>query len=131
MESLEEIHDVLDEDPIDIETFKEGAVLLTKNKDWQGLEGFYIRELRRIDDLDEDEIKFHLWYQLGQIYDLRLDELEKAEQAYQVALPLRPDHEELEDTLAAVQDRLEDRSGRTSLQTSHRQPASGNQPQNT
>jgi tetratricopeptide (TPR) repeat protein len=107
MESLEEIHDVLDEDPIDIETFKEGAIQLTKKKDWQGLEQFYIRELRRINDLEEDEIKFHLWFQLGQIYDLRLDQLESAEQAYQVALSLRPDHEELEETLAAIQDRLD------------------------
>ncbi len=108
MESLEEIEAILDEDPVDIEVFKEGAVLLTRDKDWKGLEGYYIRELRRIDDLDEDMIKHHLWRQLGQIYELRLDNLENAEQAYQVALALDPDNEELEDQLADIQDQLED-----------------------
>lgn len=107
MERLEEIEAALDEDPVDIETFKEGAVELTKTKDWREIEAYYIRQLRRINDLDEDEIKFHLWYQLGQIYEFRLDSLEKAEQAYQVALATDPDNHEVEQRLAHVQDRLD------------------------
>ena len=108
MESLEDIEATLDEDPFDIEVFKEGAVQLTGEKDWQGLEAYYLRQLRRINDLDEDEIKFHLWFQLGQIYELRLKKLEHAEQAYQVALNLRPDNHEVETRLIHVQDQLED-----------------------
>ncbi len=107
MESLEEIEATLDEEPTDIETFKEGAVQITQNKDWEALEAFYIRQLRRINDLDEDEIKFHLWYQLGQIYEFRLDRLEHAEQAYQVALSNDPDSHEVEQRLAHVQRQLD------------------------
>ncbi|QDG49429.1 hypothetical protein FIV42_01355 [Persicimonas caeni] len=107
MESLEEIEAALEDDPVDIETFKEGAVLLTQDGDWQAVEAYYIRQLRRINDLDEDEIKFHLWYQLGQIYEFRLDALEKAEQAYQVALATEPDNHEVEQRLIHVQNQLD------------------------
>jgi tetratricopeptide (TPR) repeat protein len=107
MDELEEIEATLDEDPLEIEVFKEGAVLFTRDKDWEGLEAFYLRQLRRINDLDEEDVKFYLWYQLGQIYELRLDELEKAEQAYQVALSVRPDNDEVADALAGVRDQLE------------------------
>ena len=108
MESLEEVEAALDEDPLDIETFKEGAVLLTADEDWEAVEAYYIRQLRRINDLDDDEIKFHLWYQLGQIYEFRLKRLEHAEQAYQVALATRPDNHEVETRLVHVQGLLEE-----------------------
>lgn len=107
MVSLAEIDDALDDDPIDIETFKEGILQLTKQGDWEAVEAFYIRQLRRIDDLDEDEVKFYLWYQLGQIYEFKLKRLEHAEQAYQVALATQPDNHEVERRLAHVEERLD------------------------
>lgn len=108
MESLTEIEAELDEDPTAIELFKEGVVELTQQKDWEAVEAFYIRQLRRINDLDEDEIKFFLWYQLGQIYEFKLKQLENAEQAYQVALSTRPDNHEVEQRLAHVQHLLDE-----------------------
>lgn len=107
MESLKEIEDALDDDPLAIETFKDGASLLTRKEDWEGLEELYLRQLRRIDDLDEDEIKFHLWHQLGQIYELRLEAPEKAKQAYHVAYSLKPDDEELRDKILALEEQTE------------------------
>ena len=108
MDSLEEIDAALDEEPMDFDIFKGGAVKLTRQEDWEELEAYYRRQLRRTSDLAEDEIKHQLWYQLGQIYELRLDRLESAEQAYMMALSLQPDNEELEARLLGVQERLEE-----------------------
>lgn len=107
MESLADIEAILDEDPIDVEAFKEGAVVLTSEQAWGRLESYYLRQLRRVNDLDEPEIKFHLWHQLGQIYELRLDELEKADQAYQVALSIQPDNSNLKARLMSIQEKLD------------------------
>ncbi|MFW6058189.1 MAG: hypothetical protein ACOC9W_04980 [Persicimonas sp.] len=104
MESLEEKHAALDEDPMAIDVFKDGAATLTGRQDWEGLEAYYLRQLRRIDDLDEDEVKYHLWHQLGQIYELRLEEPAKAMQAYHVAYSLDPDDEELRDKILALEE---------------------------
>ncbi|MFW5966798.1 MAG: hypothetical protein ACOCV2_04725 [Persicimonas sp.] len=107
MESLKEIEDALNDDPLAIETFKDGAAQLTKEENWEGLEEFYLRQLRRIDDLEEDEIKYHLWHQLGQIYELRLEAPAKAKQAYHVAYSLRSDDEELRDKILALEEQAE------------------------
>ncbi|MDP6944798.1 MAG: hypothetical protein QF464_11665, partial [Myxococcota bacterium] len=87
---------VLDYDVSRLEAFQLIDEMLTKQKDWQGLESAYARMVERVEAAGKalekgPALLFTLHRNLGEIYRSRLREPDKAAAAYEAALRERPD----------------------------------------
>lgn len=81
----------LDLNPGYIDAFKRIDQIYTKLKDWGRLERSYRKMIHRIHDKGKQELEFSLWHALGLIYRDRLQDIDKARDAFKVAVALRPE----------------------------------------
>jgi len=103
--AVEYFDQTLDNDIEHLEAFEAIDRIYTELKEWKELERAYRRMLRRINEQEElgmEEIKFKLWYGLGETYRSRLGHPKSAIQAFETAAGLRPDDEEIRLILAEL-----------------------------
>jgi hypothetical protein len=77
--------------------------MLTRQNDWKSMEKAYHKMLKRIqDDPDTAQLRKYLLQNLGEIYRSRLDNNEKALQAFNAAANLDPNDQDLLEKIAAL-----------------------------
>lgn len=104
------LEQALDANPAMMPAFEKLDKLLTRRQDWAGLERAYQRMIQRVDANDDPALAASLWQTLGKIYRSRLHNRERAIEAFEQALHLRPDepllHRMLAELYAAAPTRL-------------------------
>jgi tetratricopeptide (TPR) repeat protein len=108
--ALEFFNAALDSDPFygDGQAFEAIDKLVTEARDWNTQEREYRRMLARIAKLDTpkaETMKFVLAQALGEIYRSRIGDLDKAIDAFRLALGMQPDNESLMSSLAELYER--------------------------
>ena len=109
-QALEFFNAALDRDPFygDGGAFEAIDKLVTEARDWNTQEREYRRMLARIANLttpQAETMKFVLAQALGEIYRSRIGDLDKAIDAFRLALSMQPDNETLMSSLAELYDR--------------------------
>lgn len=93
VKAVEMFEEALDADPVNkLEAFEAIDRVLTQNGDWPELARAHRRMIRRLHQLDDDEldeqlreVQIALWRNLGEVYTLRLEDEEVAAQAFDMA----------------------------------------------
>lgn len=93
--SVEYFNEALDLHPGYLEAFERINKILTHSKNWKQLERNYRKMLHRIAGKGKAELEHELWYQLGLIYRDRIQDRDKAIDAFKMASHTKP--EELTD----------------------------------
>ncbi|NUP10097.1 MAG: tetratricopeptide repeat protein [Polyangiaceae bacterium] len=96
--AVDYFNQALDLNPGYLEAFERINKILTAQKDWKQLERAYRKMLHRLVNFQRDDIGnqkksdvlFNLWHALGLIYRDRMQEKEKAVEAFKFASGLRP-----------------------------------------
>jgi tetratricopeptide (TPR) repeat protein len=102
LSALEYYERTLDLDTDKLEAFQALDEILTRQKDWTGLEEAYRRMLTRIRDKGNKNLEFMLYKNLGEIYRSRLSNLEYATSSFELAVKLRPEESRLHEILAQL-----------------------------
>jgi len=97
---------VLDDDPQMLKSFQAVDTILTKAKDWKGLERAYRKMLKRLPQEGNEPLKVTLWSNLAEIYRTRLQDFKSAVAAYEVASKLDPDNVDRHMKMAELYERL-------------------------
>ncbi|MFN0246038.1 MAG: tetratricopeptide repeat protein [Kofleriaceae bacterium] len=71
-----------------IDAFRDLDVLMTEERDWKSLEQSYRRMIKRVPT--GDSLLVPLWHALGELYRTRLDHVQSAIQAFEIAHALDP-----------------------------------------
>src|SRR5205085_9787905 len=74
-----------------LQTFRMIDELLTADRDWTQLEQAYLRMVKRVPE--DRRLLVVLWHALGEIYRSRLERLDLAVDAFEVAQSIGPDDE--------------------------------------
>ncbi|MCU0663885.1 MAG: tetratricopeptide repeat protein, partial [Myxococcota bacterium] len=90
----------LDASPMMPRAFEHLEEILTKRKDWAGLERVYTGMLNRIDPSTEPLLASNLWQVLGELYQARLENRVKCIEAFEQSVQLAPDDPMLRRKLA-------------------------------
>jgi tetratricopeptide (TPR) repeat protein len=105
-DSVERFNLVLDDDPQMLKSFQAVDTILTKAKDWKGLERAYRKMLKRLPQEGNEPLKVTLWSNLAEIYRTRLQDFKSAVAAYEVASKLDPDNVDRHMKMAELYERL-------------------------
>jgi tetratricopeptide (TPR) repeat protein len=91
--AVELFNDALDLNPTYLEAFERINKILTTRKDWKQLERAFRKMLRRLDTnkVENPDLQFNLWHNLGLIYRDRLHEVPNAIEAFKMATRFKPD----------------------------------------
>jgi tetratricopeptide (TPR) repeat protein len=93
--AVEYFNESLDLHPGYLEAFERINKILTHSKNWKQLERNYRKMLHRVAGKGKAELEHELWYQLGLIYRDRIQDRDKAIDAFKMASHTKP--EELQD----------------------------------
>lgn len=91
----------LELDPTFIRAFEAVEEMLSKNRDWRGLEENYVAMIRRIPE-QRGLFKQVLWKNLGDLYRFKLKDLKSAIQAFRVLEKAKPNDPETLEILAEL-----------------------------
>ncbi|HEY8377226.1 MAG TPA: tetratricopeptide repeat protein [Nannocystis sp.] len=80
----------LDEDPRELKAFQAIDTLLTRRKDWKGLDRAYRKMINRLPPTGETALRTMLWSNLAEIYRTRMTDFRAAAKAFEVAAALDP-----------------------------------------
>ncbi|MBW2524919.1 MAG: tetratricopeptide repeat protein [Deltaproteobacteria bacterium] len=86
--------EALDLNPEYLEAFKRIDKIFTSLKDWAKLERAYRKMIHRLVGRGKTDVEFSLWHALGLIYRDRLQDGDKAINAFTAAAQIRPDNTE-------------------------------------
>ncbi len=97
--AVENFNQALDLNPGYLEAFERINKILTSQKDWKQLERAYRKMLHRLASFQRDDVggqkkadvEYNLWHALGLIFRDRLQEKDKALEAFKMASRLRPE----------------------------------------
>jgi golgin subfamily B member 1 len=89
--AVELFNEALDLNPGYLEAFERINKILTHSKNWKQLERNYRKMLHRIAGKGKPDLEHELWYQLGLVYRDRMQERDKAIDAFKMASHTRPD----------------------------------------
>ncbi len=89
--AVELFNETLDLNPSFLEAFERINKILTASKNWKQLERNYRKMLHRIAGKGETDLEHELWYQLGLIYRDRIQDRERAVDAFKMASRAKPD----------------------------------------
>ncbi len=109
--AVKALNSALDIDSSDFSAFGRIEEILTKERNWSGLEANYQRMIQRLPK-DQREAKAILWNSLGDLYDRVLKRGEDARIAYEVVLKLDPLKHEVAFRLADICSRKKDSLGK-------------------
>ena len=86
-------NEALDLNPTHLEAFERINKILTAQKDWKALERSFRKMLRRLStaNVENKDLEFNLWHNLGLIYRDRLGEVNSAIEAFKMATRYKPD----------------------------------------
>jgi tetratricopeptide (TPR) repeat protein len=93
-EAVEVFNQALDEDPQDRRSFEHIQRILSSRQDWHGLARAYRRMIKRLGNamsVDQRAWQLSLWYDLGDLCRMELDDPRAASAAYEVCVSLAPD----------------------------------------
>jgi tetratricopeptide (TPR) repeat protein len=109
-QALEFFNQALDEDPLFADPFAAVDQLTTEARDWNTQQQQYRKMIARVAPLSgevAEELLFVLLRSLGVIYRDRLNQLDKAAEAFKAAMARRPEDEKLQQALAELYDRFQ------------------------
>ena len=93
---------VLDIDPENLDALKALLELLTSNERWALLDGAYAHTLARLGNHSRPDLEHVLYKGQGELYELHLDQPDKAVAAYEHAVKLKPNDGEVRGALAQL-----------------------------
>ena len=89
--AVELFNEALDLNPDYLEAFERINKILTQTRHWKQLERNYRKMLHRVAGKSKDDLEHELWYQLGLVYRDRLQQLDKAIEAFRGASQRKSD----------------------------------------
>ena len=109
--AVEYFNKTLDTNVGELRAFEAIDRILTAQRDWEALESNYLTMIKRVYDDNSsefDDTKRLLWYGLGEIYRTRLNEWDRAIEAFKKASELSPKDEKLHTILSELYIRMPD-----------------------
>ncbi|MEN9581916.1 MAG: hypothetical protein RJA70_4925, partial [Pseudomonadota bacterium] len=89
--AVELFNECLDLNPSYLEAFERIDKILTQSRNWKQLERNYRKMLHRIAGKSNTDLEHMLWHQLGVIYRQRIQDVERAVDAFKMASRSKPD----------------------------------------
>lgn len=89
--AVELFNEALDLTPDFLKAFERINKILTREKNWVQLERQYRKMILRVTNKNKADLEYTLWHQLGLIFRDRLNEIDKAVDAFKMASATKPD----------------------------------------